>query len=262
MAHVHQFSHGLLNPVLAYFFSVVGCALGLRCTVRAQWATGRERGRWLVLGAASIGGAGIWVMHFVAMLGFSVLGTPIRYDVTRTVASMVLAVAIVGVGLFIVGFLGTRTGPLLLGGVVTGLGVAAMHYMGMAAMRMDGRVSYDVPTVVASVAIAVVAATAALWAALRIQGGWASAGAALVMGVAVTAMHYTGMAAVRVAAGETGMAVSGASAISFLVPLLGGVMLATFLLIAVVAFDPRPTPAVEAAEAPAAAPKQSVFDRG
>jgi NO-binding membrane sensor protein with MHYT domain len=257
---VHQFSHGLLNPVLAYLVSVLGCGLGLRCTVRAQWATGRERGRWLTLGAASIGGTGIWVMHFVAMLGFSVMGSPVRYDIPRTLLSMVVAMILVGVGLFIVGFKGTGTGPLTLAGVVTGLGVATMHYLGMAALNMNGDLHYVTWIVIASVLIAVVAATAALWAALRVQGGWASLGAALVMGIAVTSMHYTGMAAVRVMPANATMTVPGSDSVSFLVPLMGGVLLATFLLIAIVAFDPRATPTPE--PAPIETPRQSVFDRG
>src|SRR5580698_2595128 len=129
MIHVVNFSDGALNPVLAYLMSCVGCFLGLRCTTRARAHQGAARARWLAVAAVAIGSTGIWVMHFIAMLGFSIPGQTIRYNVPITVASMVLAVVVVGIGTFIVGFReGTR--PLLLGGVIIGCGVAAMHYVG------------------------------------------------------------------------------------------------------------------------------------
>lgn len=242
---VHHFSHGLLNPLLAYTVSVLGCALGLRCTVRAQWSDGTRRGVWLLGGAVAIGGTGIWVMHFIAMLGFSVTGTPIRYNIPYTLLSLLMAIAIVAAGLFIVGFRGTGTVPLLLGGTVTGLGVATMHYLGMAALHLDGRLGYSAGIVALSVLIAVTAATAALWAALRIQGGWAGAGAALVMGVAVCSMHYTGMAAVHVTATTTAAGqdtLPGAALLTFIVPLMTAIVLAAFVLLGAILFDPRLAP--------------------
>lgn len=239
--HVHHFSYGLLNPLLAYAVSVLGCVLGLRCTVRGQWSAGRVRALWLVAGAAAIGGTGIWVMHFVAMLGFSVTGSQVRYDIPRTLLSLLVAIVIVAIGLFIVGFRGTGTVPLLQGGTVTGLGVAAMHYLGMAAIGVDGHLHYAAGTVVLSVVIAVGASTAALWAAMRIQGAWATVGAALVMGVAVCSMHYTGMAAVHVTAAAHGT-VRGAAATTFLVPMMTAILLLTFVLLGAVLFNPPREP--------------------
>ncbi len=176
----------------------VGAALGLRCTVRALDATGRARRNWLLTAASAIG-SGIWTMHFVAMLGFGVTGTDIRYDVPLTVLSLVVAMAVVGVGVLAVGHGGRdRARSLLVGGLTTGVGVASMHYLGMAALRLHGRVRYDPLLVGLSVLIAVVAATAALWAALHIHAPAAVAVASLVMGAAVSSMHYTGMLAVSV----------------------------------------------------------------
>jgi len=74
-------------------------------------------------------------MHFIAMLGFAVPGESIRYNVPVTILSMVIAVIVVGIGVFIVGFSRAGNGPLLLGGTIIGLGVASMHYTGMAAVR-------------------------------------------------------------------------------------------------------------------------------
>lgn len=131
----------------------------------------------------------------------------------------------------------TRTN-LLAAGVITGLGVAAMHYLGMAGIRFQGHLLYSVPIVVLSVVIALVAATAALWAAVSVRGFLASLGASLVMGIAVTGMHYTGMAAIHVPVQDRSAAALGPSPRSLLFPMLIGPVV--FLLIAgvVVMFDP------------------------
>jgi NO-binding membrane sensor protein with MHYT domain len=248
---VNDFTYGLLNPALAYAMSCVGGYLGLRCVTLARAYTGMARALWLCLAAVAIGAIGIWAMHFIAMLGFSVPGEPILYNVPLTAGSMLLAVAVVGAGLFIVGF-GDAWGSapsarLLVGGLVIGIGVAAMHYLGMSAMSMPGAMSYNVPLVVVSVLIAVVAGTAALWIGAWIRGA-ATVGAALVMGVAVTGMHYTGMAALRVHGGSMpSMAVravsgvttvSGATAAAFLIPVLLVISLATFLLTLAISVSP------------------------
>src|SRR5579864_6401768 len=95
---VDNFTYGLLNPALAYAMSCVGGYLGLRCVTLARAYTGMARARWLGLAAVAIGAVGIWAMHFIAMLGFSVPGEPILYNVPQTVGSMLLAVAVVGTG--------------------------------------------------------------------------------------------------------------------------------------------------------------------
>src|SRR6266540_4310840 len=144
MAEIHHFTYGWVTPVLAYALSVLGSMLGLTCASRVRGADTRgRRAWWLTLAAWAIGGTGIWVMHFMAMLGFAVVGSDIRYDVPITAASAAVSIAVVGVGLFIVGM--GRLTPLRLaaGGLLTGLGVNAMHYMGMAAVRVDGDVHYD-----------------------------------------------------------------------------------------------------------------------
>src|ERR1700758_5228465 len=199
MVHINNFSYGALNPVLAYVASCIGCFLGLRCTTRARASQGKSRAFWLVIAALAIGIMGIWVMHFIAMLGFTIPGQSIRYNVPVTILSMVIAVVVVGIGTVIVGYRdGTR--PLVFGGVIIGLGVASMHYIGMSAIRVQGSLSYNAPLVAISVIIAVIAGTAALWAALRLDSLLSTLVAALVMGVAVSGMHYTGMAALRVSA--------------------------------------------------------------
>lgn len=243
MLTVHNFSYGLLTPVLAYLMSCLGCFLGLRCTTRARAFTGAARVRWLLLAAVSIGVTGIWVMHFIAMLGFSMPGVQMGYDVPITIASMLIAVVVVSIGLLIVGFSANGVRPLLAGGVIIGCGVASMHYVGMSAMRMPGVAArYNLPLVALSVVIAVVAGTAALWAALRLQGLRATLLASLIMGVAVSGMHYTGIAALHLDMVGSGSALAaspgGASASAFLLPLILGITVLTFVLAAVILLSP------------------------
>jgi len=163
---------------------------------------------------------------------------------------MLIAVVFVTIGLLIVGLSDTmRVGALLIAGVVTGLGVAAMHYSGMAAMRMPGRMSYSPGLFGLSILIAIVAATAALWFALRLGGFWPGFCAALIMGVAVSGMHYTGMAAMRVyPPNGSPMAMSGADATAFLLPLIVGVSVTTFVLTAAIALSPTAAEISEEAE--------------
>ena len=87
MVHVHNFSYGLLNPGLAYLTSCLGCFLGLQCTARARAMLGAQRARWLLLAAVSIGVTGIWVMHFIAMLGYTIPGQIIHFNIPITIAS-------------------------------------------------------------------------------------------------------------------------------------------------------------------------------
>jgi NO-binding membrane sensor protein with MHYT domain len=237
MGHLDHAAFGLLTPALSYLMAVIGAALGLRCTVRALSATGRSRRNWLITAASAIG-TGIWTMHFVAMLGFAVRGTDIRYNVPLTILSLVVAVLVVGAGVFCVGYGRNRAVALLIGGLATGLGVASMHYLGMAALRLHGTVHYDPLLVALSVAIAVVAATAALWAALNIRSAIAVAFASLVMGAAVSSMHYTGMLAVGVDVAPAEGSLPGATAMQFIFPLTVGLGSYLFVTSAFVALSP------------------------
>jgi NO-binding membrane sensor protein with MHYT domain len=254
MGHLDHASLGWLTPTLSYVMACIGAALGLRCTVRALGTTGRARRNWLLTAASAIG-TGIWTMHFMAMLGFSVSGTDIRYDVPLTILSLLVAVVVVCAGVFAVGYSRDRTRALLLGGLTTGLGVASMHYLGMAAVRLHGDVTYDPVLVGVSVLIAVVAATAALWAGLNIKSPIAVTAASLVMGAAVSSMHYTGMFAVRVHVTPSGQVLPGATAMQFIFPLAVGLGSYLFITSAFVALSP--TAGEREASASAQRPVQS-----
>lgn len=236
------FSYGLITPVAAFLMACLGGALGLRCAIRSlHTAEPGRRAGWLALAAVAIG-SGVWTMHFIAMMGFAVAETPVAYDAATTFASLALAIVMVGVGIFIVGYRGTTTMALVTGGTVTGLGIASMHYLGMAGIRLEGRVEYDTLTVGGSVAIAVVAATTALWAAASLHSLLMSLAASVAMGVAVTGMHYMGMAAVHVHLHPPGSVAEGADGAESAATLLGPMLVGpgVFLLLAavVVIFDP------------------------
>ncbi|WP_188300663.1 MHYT domain-containing protein [Streptomyces sp. CBMA156] len=237
MGTLNHLSLGWLTPVLSYLMACAGAALGLRCTLRGMVASGPARRNWLITAAAAIG-SGIWTMHFVAMFGFTVDGTELRYTVPLTVLSLAVAVLVTGLGLTVVCHGRHRGLSLLSGGVTTGLGVAAMHYLGMAAVRMHGGLHYDAGTVALSVLIAVGAATAALWAAVTIRNVYAAAAAAMAMGLAVSCMHYTGMAAVHVRLDPTRAGLDGASPMEFVFPLAVGLGSFLFLASAFVALSP------------------------
>lgn len=247
---VNGFTYGWATPLAGFLMACLGAALGLRCTTRALAMHPSRRAGWLALGSAAIG-SGIWTMHFIAMMGFTVGEVRIAYDTLVTFESLLVAVVVVALGVFLVGFVGRTLPAVLAGGCVTGLGIAAMHYMGMRGMRLRGDLEYTQSTVVLSVGVAVLAATVALWSAVAVRRLYAGVLASLVLGFAVTAMHYIGMAALTVhlhSGAREGS--SGAGPAAFLAPVLIGPVVFLFLAGVVVAldppvgdFDPDPDPA-------------------
>lgn len=184
-----------LLVVLSFAIAAVASFTALDLAGRIRAASGL--GRWVWLGMASLAmGGGIWSMHFVAMLAFK-LPLPVSYDVGLTALSLVVAIIVTGVGFIAVELSKDRNGVVALGigGLLMGLGIVAMHYTGMAAMRAPAELSYDHALVALSVLIAVAASTTALWLASRDPGLGARAAAAGCMGLAISAMHYTGMGA-------------------------------------------------------------------
>ncbi|WP_116246087.1 MHYT domain-containing protein [Nocardiopsis sp. FIRDI 009] len=228
---VQYLAQTALTPTIAYTVSVIGSLLGLAFATRARLTTSAARWVWLALAALSLGGTAVWSMHFIAMMGYSVPDVIIRYDPLLTVGSGVLAVAVMAVALAL-----TITRPtnsrLITGGLISGVGIVSMHYMGMASMNVAGTMHHEHGHVVAASAIALVAATAALWFASRLRGAPVIVVASLVMAAAVTAMHYTAMAGVSITPADSGERRStppGSSAPDLLLPLIVGLFV--FLLI-------------------------------
>jgi len=191
------FMSGYYDPVLVALsiaVAIFASFTALNLAGRLLAADSRARRWWLLAASLALGG-GIWSMHFVGMLAF-IMPMPASYDVQLTLASLVLPILVVGAGLLILSRYGNGPLPLLGAGVLAGLGVVVMHYSGMAAMRMPGvSIGYKPWLVAASVAIAVIAATAAFWLAFRTKKTWERLGAAVIMGIAIAGMHYTAMAA-------------------------------------------------------------------
>jgi NO-binding membrane sensor protein with MHYT domain len=219
VAQVHHFAYGAINPVLAFVLSFLGSLLSLVLANRARGTSGWDRARWLIFSAFALGGTGIWLMHFMAMLGFDVPQTLMTYDLWITGASFLLAVAMVAVGLFTAVFTRPSAVKIAAGGIFTGVGVAAMHYTGMSALRFAGEMTFDPTLVAASFIIAIVASTVALWFAAVIRGAGATVAAAMLMAVAVCSMHYIGMSAVQIELDAGAPPVEGMGAFELLAPI-------------------------------------------
>lgn len=200
-------SYNLFLVALSFVVSVMGSYTALQLATGIPGSRGKSFWLWLIGAAVALGGCGIWAMHFIAMLAYQ-LPMEVAYDTGLTILSMLIAVIVVGAGFFIVGRSGGKLLLLLLAGLITGLGVASMHYMGMAAMQMPGEIVYDNTLVGISVVIAVVASIVALWLAFNLRGNWQRIGSAVVMGIAVCGMHYTGMAAASMVHNQAGAAVT------------------------------------------------------
>jgi NO-binding membrane sensor protein with MHYT domain len=176
-------------------------------------------------------------MHNIALLGFSIPGQTISYDVPMSLLSGLVAVAVVFAALMIAGSDGAGFPRLLLGGIVIGGGVLySMDFVGMAAMRMPDTIQYNAWGVLLSVLVAVAAATLSLWAALRHRGIRSAVVASVAMGVAISGMHYIAMTAMRFIAtpGAAGM-LGGVTAAEFVLPLILVISILTFILIISVA---------------------------
>jgi diguanylate cyclase (GGDEF)-like protein len=159
----------------------------------------RQRYAWLVGGAAAMG-VGIWSMHFIGMLAFS-LPIPLGYDLAITSYSLAIAVVVSYFALSMIARPTLGAARLVSSGVLMGFGIAGMHYTGMAALRMEPGIQYRPALFAGSIAFAIAASIAALWIAHTLRDArrrhlaMKRIAAAVVMGLAITGMHYTGMAA-------------------------------------------------------------------
>jgi NO-binding membrane sensor protein with MHYT domain len=176
-----------LSILVAAFASYTALDLGGHVAT----ARGMARRAWLA-GAAITMGGGIWAMHFVAMLAFS-LPIPMSYEIGLTALSLVVAILVTGGGFYVISRKSASPFHLVFGGIFMGVGIVAMHYTGMAAMRGHAALSHVPLYVALSVVVAIGASTAALWLAFRTADLWQKLGAAVVMGLAISGMHYTAM---------------------------------------------------------------------
>jgi len=195
-----SYSHDLvaLSVVIAILASYVALDLAGRITA----ATGGVRLAWLIGGAFAMG-TGIWSMHYIGMLAFR-FPVPVQYDWPTVVLSLVAAILASAVAMFVTSRTTMGLWRAGLGSIFMGGGIASMHYIGMAAMRLPGTHSYAPALVTVSVFLAIVISFVALWLTFRLREemkelDWRKIGSAIVMGAAIPVMHYTGMAAVTFA---------------------------------------------------------------
>jgi NO-binding membrane sensor protein with MHYT domain/CheY-like chemotaxis protein/nitrogen-specific signal transduction histidine kinase len=195
--------------LISILVAIVASYSALSLAGRVSEASGSARFAWTLGGAIAMG-SGIWAMHFVGMLAFR-LPIPVAYDIPITLVSLVLPIGASGLALWQVSR--KDLGPVRLGvsAVIMGAGINAMHYTGMAAMRMQPGIVYDPLLFTLSVLIAIGASALALWIAFRLRRSapdvWVPRiGAAVVMGFAIVGMHYTGMAAAHFPADSVCMA--------------------------------------------------------
>ncbi|WP_337102835.1 EAL domain-containing protein [Paenibacillus sp. YIM B09110] len=194
MEHIHG-SYDSLLVIFSYIIAVAASYTALDLAGRVSNAKGSSRLGWLSFGAA-IMGSGIWSMHFVGMLAYS-LPITIRYDIVIVFVSVIAAVAAAFIALYVVGRNQLTIRQLLTGGLLLATGISTMHYVGMSAILVD--LSYDPLMFTLSIVIAIVASIAALWLSFYFRGGeesnagWKKLGSGIIMGAAIVGMHYTGM---------------------------------------------------------------------
>lgn len=180
-----------LSVVLSMFASYAALDLTERVTAAQGWA----RGFWLGTGAGAMG-LGIWAMHYVGMLALN-MPIPVFYHLPTVVLSLLAAIGASAVALFAVSRPKVTLGQDILGSAVMGGGIAAMHYIGMDAMRCAAAIQYDWRIVGLSIALAVaisfVALKLAFWVRDEKRASWRKIISAVVMGSAIPLMHYTGM---------------------------------------------------------------------
>lgn len=188
----------VLSFMVAIFASYI--ALDLTGRLRDISNTKTSSILWLCGGAIAMG-AGIWSMHFIGMLSFTIPGLSLRYNLFWTGLSLLVAILASGFALYLLQVSKVRIEHYIAGGIILGLAIASMHYTGMEAMLITLNIRYLPVLFFLSIVIAIVASEAALWLALKNNKvilrmrNRIKIISAIIMGIAICGMHYTGMAA-------------------------------------------------------------------
>jgi diguanylate cyclase len=196
-------SYNLPLVALSFLIATIASYAALDVAGRITTTRGWMSVYWLAAGAAAMG-IGIWSMHFIGMLAFR-LPIPMAYEPRVTIASLFIGIGVAFFALYVVSRNTLSAPRLALAGSVMGLGIAAMHYLGMAALEIAPGISYNFFAVLVSLAIAITGSCVALWLAFALRSETVSSvllkriGSAVVMGLAIAGMHYSGMAAAHFA---------------------------------------------------------------
>lgn len=198
MHHLHG-TYDMVLVAFSYVVAVVASYTVLDLVGRISTSKGGSRWSWLLFGAIAMG-LGVWSMHFVGMLAFS-LNISVSYNLVNVILSVVVVIAASFLALYVVGRSQLSWRLLLTGGLLLATGISAMHYIGMSAMEIN--ISYKPVYFALSILIALLASIAALWLAFYFRKEtepsrmWKKLGSGLIMGAAVVGMHYTGMYAAQ-----------------------------------------------------------------
>jgi diguanylate cyclase (GGDEF)-like protein len=200
--------HVPILVLVTFGLAILASFVALELAERIKVARGQARLGWLAAAGIAMGG-GIWAMHFVGMIAME-LPFAVAYEPSLTALSLLVAIFVSTAGLYQVFWYGGSWQRCIFGGSLMGIGVAAMHYIGMAALIIPAVEHYNLAVVVLSVCIAMAASIAALRLAFRVVHLASKLGSALLMGIAIAGMHYTGLAALRfICVGNTGGLVAG-----------------------------------------------------
>lgn len=182
--------------LLACLVCFVASIVAVHIFHRAIASQGRTRLIWIAIAGAAIG-YGIWATHFIAMLAYEP-GVSTDYGIVLLALSLAVAMIVTSIGFgFAADDAGRWRAPI--GGGILGAGIASMHYLGMWALEVPGRVSWSVDLVVASIVFGMVFGSAALTFAVRNSDRWGTLVAALFLTLAVVSHHFTAMGAVEIA---------------------------------------------------------------
>ena len=224
----YNYSLVALSVFIAVFASYAALDLASRVTAAGGWT----RALW-VLGGACAMGTGIWSMHYIGMLAF-ILPIPVAYHWPTVLLSLFAAILASAIALYVVSRQKMGASQAVAGSVLMGAGIAGMHYIGMAAMRLPATCQFNSSLVVLSVAFAVLISLAALWITFHFRDEKTGVGRkklarAVVMGAAIPVMHYTGMAAASFT--PSGMPADLFHAVSISALGIAGIVAVTFIVL-------------------------------
>ena len=179
---------------ISFALAFIGSLMALMVTRRIRQKNGTVNRAAAITAGVALGGIGVWSMHFVGMAALK-LNVASSYGLVETALSLIAVIVSTSTALIIVSKAPDNILRILGGGLLLGLGVVVMHYLGMYGMKTAGYILWDANMIAVSVLIAVVAATAALWLAFNTSNFASRIAASVLMAGAVSAMHYTGMGA-------------------------------------------------------------------
>ncbi len=189
------FEHDLRFVVVAAVVCLLSSLAAVNLFHRARVTGGRARLAWIVTAGFATGG-GIWATHFIAMVGYTP-GIAVGYDVVPTALSLLIAIALTSIGVAVAVF-GPGRWAAPVGGAIIGAGIVSMHYLGMSAVELPGRINWSMDLVIASIVLSIVLSAAAMTVGARGEDRRSLVLGAVVLTLAIVALHFTAMGAVEI----------------------------------------------------------------